>query len=616
MQPRRITRIALPLLLALVIAPASAPAQEEPEVNVAVRSNEVFVGEAFVFQIQVENVDSVDPPDLASATADFDVEYSSGSLSQSQSFTSINGQNTVVSRRTYLMNFQLKARRAGNLTIPSLQLAIGGKSYTTRPVSIRANAAQEVADFKLVHTLAKDTCYVGEPIELTTTLYIGREMTIPSFSMPGLASNILASEPIALPKKSELAYFDIDVNGVEVTSERSKGSLDGRDYTTLMMKHIIVPKSAGEVTLASSTASFSAVTSRRQRSRSLFDDFSLLGQKNYENIVVPGNDLTLTVKPLPEAGRPADYSGLVGRYTLSATASPTNVNVGDPITLTLALNGSEYLKHFEFPSLQKQHALAEEFRIPDEMAPGRMDGKLKVFTQTIRAQAAVVKEIPPVTLTYFDSDQGAYVTAATQPIPLTVRDVQVVTASDAEGYQRPVETVEHIAVDAGIAHNFTEADCLRPQRFGPDEWMHTAGSWLLLLLPPALFVVLASFRVYQKYGGGRAAERNRKQAAARLEAALAGAAGGSDPYGPALEALREYVGIKLGLNASALTFADARAPLAARGASAESLAALERVFNTCEAHRYSGGASSAASASEFLDTVRSTVRALDKEIGS
>ena len=110
--------------------------------------------------------------------------------------------------------------------------------------------------------------------------------------------------------------------------------------------------------------------------------------------------------------------------------------------------------------------------------------------------------------------------------------------------------------------------------------------------------------------------KQHEQAAARLEAALAGAAGGSDPYGPALEALREYVGIKLGLNASALTFADARAPLAARGASAESLAALERVFNTCEAHRYSGGASSAASASEFLDTVRSTVRALDKEIGS
>ena len=60
--------------------------------------------------------------------------------------------------------------------------------------------------------------------------------------------------------------------------------------------------------------------------------------------MVSSQPLKLTVLPLPEEGKPSGFYGLVGQYTISASATPTKVNVGDPITLTVKVGGGKYLK--------------------------------------------------------------------------------------------------------------------------------------------------------------------------------------------------------------------------------------------------------------------------------
>jgi len=250
------------------------------------------------------------------------------------------------------------------------------------------------------------------------------------------------------------------------------------------------------------------------------------------------------------------------------------------------------------------------------MAPGKVDGNSKVFTQTIRAKSASVTEIPPVELAYFDTSTGQYATAASDPIPIKVLPTQVITAADAEGGYEPVrESVVHVAVDAGIAHNFTGADTLRNQRFGPDVWLRTPASWLLLLLPPGLVGLLAGFQLFQRLGGFQSDARERKQALPRFEAVLASGPPAGNVHGQALDALRNYLGTKLKLNPSALTFADALEPLRRQGAGEENLATLEALFSTCEAHRYAGSATTPAAEAEFIENVRACIRSLDKEIG-
>ena len=593
---------------ALALVTLASAAQEPPKVSVGVESNDVFVGEPFTFQIQVDNVAGVQPPDLDALSGDFTVEYLGGGQNNSQSITIVNGRTTRIERKQFLMNYSLVAIRAGALEIPAITLSIDGQEHVTNPIPIRARPPEPVEGFEMVCEYSKDTCYTGEPVTLTSTIYIGGPVASLSVSLPAVTSSLFHSEPLEPVQRRGGEYFKIPVNGREVVAEKGETRLDGQNYITLVFKHIMVPREHGNLTAPDGVVTLNIPSGSRRRT-----PFATRG--DLRQVIVPAGPISLTVLPLPEEGRPANFSGLVGAFTLSASAAPLAVNVGDPITLTLTLEGSPYLRHFELPPLRQQERLAQAFRIPDEMAPGRAEGSTKVFTQTIRAQSEAVTEIPPIALSYFDTATGQYATAATAPIPITVLETQVVTAADAEGYQPVQETVEHVGVDAGIAHNFTGAEILRKQRFGPDVWMRSAGSWAILLLPPGLFGLLAGFRLFGRLDGLRSHTRTRRQALLRLEASLDRGAGTDDAYGLALDALRVYLGTKLQLNPSALTFVDVGGPLQRQGASAGCLEDLERVFGACEAHRYAGGARTPAEAAAFLETVRQCARALDREIG-
>jgi hypothetical protein len=189
----------------------------------------------------------------------------------------------------------------------------------------------------------------------------------------------------------------------------------------------------------------------------------------------------------------------------------------------------------------------------------------------------------------------------------------VVTASDAEGYRPQVETVEHVAVNEGIAHNFTEPDALDSQYFGPDVWMRSGASWLLLLVPPFAWGALAVVMLTRRLGGIRPKGRARKMARAQLGTALSALAGESGAHGKALQALRGYLGARLDANASALTYGDVEQPLRKQGASEASLAELKHLFDECEAHHYAGGGDAAGA--DIATRMMACADALEKEIG-
>jgi len=590
---------------ALALASVSR-AQEPPTVQAAVEKNEVFVGEPFIFQIQVNNVGEAEAPDLSFLDADFTVEFGGGKRNSSESISFINGRTTRVVSLQYLINYRLTAKRPGRIDIPAITLTVEGQELTTQPLAVQVNPPEPVRDFKLSTTLSKSECYVGEPISMTTTYYIGGEVRNVTFSLPVLSSADFHAEPFAIPQQRGRDYYQIPVNNTEVIAEKGEARLDGESFVTLTFQHVLVPRVAGELAIPEATAAAEAVVGRR----------SITGfgsRNNVRSVIVPSEALTLSVRPVPEEGKPANFSGLIGAFKLSAEATPTEVNVGDPITLTVTVEGSYYLRHFELPPLQQQASLAGNFRIPEEMAPGRAEENRKVFTQTIRAESAGVTEIPPIELAYFDTDTGSYATTATNAIPLTVREAQIVTASDAEGFRQSVETVEHVAVNEGIAHNFTESDALEPQYFGPDVWMRSGASWMLLLLPPIAWSALAGTMLFRRLGGIRPKGRARKIARAQLGAALTdlGDAGGA--HGKALQALRVYLAAKLDANASALTYADVEQPLRTQGASDASLETLKRIFDECEAHHYAGAGGIPATV--VADHMLECADALEKEIG-
>ena len=98
-----------------------------------------------------------------------------------------------------------------------------------------------------------------------------------------------------------------------------------------------------------------------QRRRSVFDDFfdDPFGDSGFgfgrqavvENFVVPSDRTTIEVLDVPAAGRPANFSGLIGDFKITAEAAPDEVAVGDPITLRVDISGPAYLGNVEMPPL-------------------------------------------------------------------------------------------------------------------------------------------------------------------------------------------------------------------------------------------------------------------------
>jgi hypothetical protein len=578
-------------LLALAWGMAAA---QQLQVQAEAEKRDVAVGEPFILQIRVEGTDAPGKPEL-SALNDFSVEELGGQQTSSESVTVVNNQVQREVRRGYLYSYRLTARKAGALTIPSIPVATAGRTLRTQPIPIRASPPAEDEDFKLRITVSDSRVYVGQPVTLTVTWYVGRGVRDFRFDLPVLSDRRFqfADQRVRIdPDK----HLEIVVAGGRVIAEKGVGRLDGREFATVTIKKILIPQEAGTISIAPVSVAGEALRGYERRGPGGFDDilgediFQFGRQPVFEGFVAASNDVRLQVRELPRAGRPPDFSGLVGQYRLEAEAKPTEVNVGDPITLTLRLSGPDYLGNVELPPLAQQPSLARDFKIPAEQAAGEIEDGAKKFTQTIRAMDAGVNQVPPIELSYFNPRMGNYEIARTTPIPLTVREARILTAQDAEGAGgEPPGQTDVGSREGGIAHNYEDSEVLLNRGAGPGAWLENPG-WLMALgVPPLVYVGLLAWKTLlrrRKDVAERRAGSAFKKLAKRLR--MVGHLDSDGVYSALLEALRVYFSDKFGLAAGAVTFRDVKPMLEVRGIPAETIEAVGKLFERCEAGHYAG----------------------------
>ena len=128
--------------------------------------------------------------------------------------------------------------------------------------------------------------------------------------------------------------------------------------------------------------------------------------------------LTISILAVPKAGQPGTFTGGVGVFKATATAQPTKVRVGDPITLTVRVTGSGNLEDIGPPNLTGQEKWTRDFKIHDDPSPGRMDEGAKVFSFSVRPKIADVKELPAIRLSYFNPKLKKFEDTYTEQIPL------------------------------------------------------------------------------------------------------------------------------------------------------------------------------------------------------
>jgi hypothetical protein len=147
----------------------------------------------------------------------------------------------------------------------------------------------------------------------------------------------------------------------------------------------------------------------------------MFNQGEQKQVTLATETLNIESLPLPEQNRPANFTGAVGQFDLAASAGPTTVTVGDPITVRVQISGRGALDAVTLPEQGwqnfKTYPPTTKLETTDQFG---FQGT-KTFEQIISPLNNDVYEIPALTFSYFDPNNGQYHTLTQPAVPLTVK---------------------------------------------------------------------------------------------------------------------------------------------------------------------------------------------------
>ena len=589
----------------LVVTLAGKAAAGEIRVFAQVESSkDIYVGENFAYHIIISGENKPGQIDL-SPLAKFNPQ-SAGNRDVSQtSISFVNGKTTQNVVKQYVMSYFLNCNSEGPVELPAVTVTIDAKTYQTNPVQVNILKPGTTDRLDLDVTLSQEKCYVGQPIVMTVKFYISADIGDFQFNIPAFNNDVFYIEdPDTTDPQAK--QYRLSETGLTVLVSQSRVVHNGKDSILLSFSKVLIPKNPGDIVLAASSVSADvAVGQTRSRDR-FFNDF--FGQKEYKRFMVSSKPLNLTVLPLPETGKPAQFYGLVGQYSITAFASPTHVNVGDPITLTIKIGGSKYLKPVQWPDLDQLADFAANFKIPAQKATPAIEDGFKIFTQTIRANNDKVTEIPPIPLCYFNADKGEYVTAQSEPIKLEVAPTKVLTGADIEGTDFTPVNKEVEAIKKGLSANYEGPDVLTNMEFSPVAAIVSPGYAMLCGIPFAALVLSSLIKIFANETPEKAAQKRRRQASGNAvrELKKIQSANSQQRYELLASIMKQYIGDRFDRQAGSLTAEDCRGLIADVTGDTQTAEKYRDIIDQCEAVRYASAQTNIDSAkiNEAIDLIR------------
>lgn len=153
-------------------------------------------------------------------------------------------------------------------------------------------------------------------------------------------------------------------------------------------------------------------------------------------------DLSLELLPLPEAGRPANYGGAVGQFSLKLEANKQSVPASTPITFTMTLTGIGNFQAIDSIKLP----LPPDFELYESTSQGRIvapigtkqDLESKKTFQVIAIPRKSGKfEVPAVSWSFFNPEKAAYETLTTEPMSIEVTEGGASSENASNNYLKP-----------------------------------------------------------------------------------------------------------------------------------------------------------------------------------
>ncbi len=546
---------------------------------------DIYVGESFTYHVIIDGENKAGQVDLSSL-AKYNPR-STGNRDVSQTLiNNINGKTTKKVVKRYVMSYSLVSNHTGRIELSPVKVTVGSKNYQTNPVSVNILKPGTTDQLDLEVTLSEKQCYVGQPVLMTIKFHFSADIRDPQFNIPVFNSDAFYFEnPDVNDKKAK--EFDLG-SGTTVLVSQHQVLHKGKQSNLLVLRKILIPKISGPMQLAPAVVSTDVVIGRKRMQNGLFGDFFDPG-KQYKRFMVSSKPLSLTVLPLPQQGKPDGFYGLVGQYTISASAKPTtDVYMGDPITLTIKIGGTKYLKPVQWPELEKVPELALNFKIPSQKATPAIDNGFKLFTQTIRPDNNQANVIPSIPLAYFNPDTGRYNVAKTKPIKLDLKPSKRLTSADIEGKDFAPINKEVEAIKKGLSANYESMEVLENMIFSPATALINPAYAPIWAVPLGILILSLATRLVTHTSPEKAAAKRRRQACSKAITKLKKTISmdTSQQTEQVVSIMKQYIGDRFDKIAGSLTGNDCYEIIINASEDAEIANKYRQIIEQCQSARY------------------------------
>ena len=347
-----------------------------------------------------------------------------GGPNQSVSYQWINGKKSFEKTFSYF----LMPVKKGVFIIKQGSIEINDQLYKTNPIRITVgNAVAEERDpyngnpyyqqqqqqqqqayegkdgVHLVAEISNTNPYLNEPITVVYKIYVSNRSSVGGW------------KEVASPKYSNFWSQNIDVKQLQI----QQGKFKGEDYRyAVLRKTVLYPQKSGKLEIEPLSLDIEVEVPTGQM------DFFGRPMMTVGSKKVAAGAKTITVKPLPEAGKPDNFSGAVGVFDFKVSPSKTTLKNGESMDLKVEVIGKGNLKLFTLPKPILPSALemydpvhAENVNTP----LSGMEGNISDL-YTIIPQFKGNFPIQSLSFTYFDLNTKTYKTITSKEINLNVLD--------------------------------------------------------------------------------------------------------------------------------------------------------------------------------------------------
>jgi hypothetical protein len=502
--------------------------------------------------------------------------------SQQVSQSWVNGRSSFNKSYSYF----LLPMQKGMLTIKQAAVEINGQIYKTNPIKINVTAAvqqprdpndepQVSADeaIHLVAEISKGNPYVNEPITVVYKLYFSYNIGITNW------------RELNKPKYNDFWSQNIDIK--QLVAEEGRYN-DEKCRVVVLRKTVLYPQKSGKLEIEPLSLDIDVQVPTNRR------DFFGRVQVVDDNKRVSAGSKTITVKPLPEAGKPIDFSGAVGKFNFTVTPSKTNLKNGESLDLKVVASGTGNLKLFSLPKPVVPNSIEMYDPVHNEKVQTPLSGMNGQISDsyTIIPQFKGKYPIKPMSFTYFDLSTARYKTITSSEIMINVLDGP--SADNGPVASNDNSGVAKMKVNAGEQFRFIKLKTSL-EKMHQKDFLGSTLFYFLLFLPLGIIPIIVLLKKKKEAIDGDVVGNKRKLSNKLAKKYLSEAKNQithKEPFYIALEkAMHNFLKAKIHIETSEMSKDKISEILLSRNVQPETVQSFITLTENCEFARYAPASS-------------------------